>query len=93
MFYDKQAWLEEYTYGEGLYYKGEHSDSSDVFSDVESSYAKSDNNSDYFEEPLKNNKEIKIDHRNTSDVKKPNACNKNIIIYIESLTKLTKFTV
>ena len=94
LFYYKQAWLEEYTYGEGLYYKGEHSDSSDFFSDVESSYAKSDSNSDYFEEPLKNNKEIKIDHRNTSDVKKPNACNKNIIIYIESLTILiTKFTV
>ena len=63
------------------------------FSDVESSYAKSDNNSDYFEEHLKNNKEIKIGHRNTSDVKKPNACNKNIIIYIESLTTPTKFTV
>ena len=39
-------------------------------------------------------KEIKIDHRNTSDVQKPNACDKNIIIYTESLTTLiTKFTV
>ena len=26
-FCNQQAWLEEYTYGEGLYYKGEYSDS------------------------------------------------------------------
>ena len=30
-FYNQQAWLEEYTYGEGLYYKSEHSNSSDFF--------------------------------------------------------------
>ena len=30
-FYNQQACLEEYTYGEGLYYKGEHSDGSDFF--------------------------------------------------------------
>ena len=30
-FYNQQAWLEEYPYGERLYYKGEHSDSSDFF--------------------------------------------------------------
>ena len=31
-FYNQQAWLEEYTCGEGLYYKEkEHSDSSDFF--------------------------------------------------------------
>ena len=41
--------------------------------------------SDYFEEPVKNNKEIKVDQGNTSDVKKPNSRNKNIIIFIESL--------
>ena len=51
LFYNQQAWLEEYTYGEELYCKGEHSDSSDFFSDVESSHGKSDSNSDYFEEP------------------------------------------
>ena len=41
--YNQQAWLEdeEYTYGEGLYYNREHSDSSDLFSDVESSYDES----------------------------------------------------
>ena len=31
LFYNKQAWLEEYTYGEALYYKGEYSHSSDFF--------------------------------------------------------------
>ena len=41
--------------------------------------------SDYFEESVKNNKEIKIDYGNTSDVRKPNSRNKNIIIFIESL--------
>ena len=87
-FYNQKAWLEEHTYDEGLYYKGEHSDSSDFFSDVESSYGESDSDSDYFEEPLKNNKEIKIDYGNTSDVKKPNSRDKNIIISIESLTTL-----
>ena len=93
-FYNQQALLEEYTYGEGFYYRGEHSDSSDVFSDVESSYGESDSDSDYFEEPLKNNKEIKIGYGNTSDVKKPNSRDINIIIPIESLTTLiTKFTV
>ena len=92
-FYNQQAWLEEYTFGEGLYYKGEHSDGSDFFSDVESSYGKCDSYSDYFEEPLKNNKEIKIDYGNTSDIKKPNSRDKNIIS-IESSTALnTKFTV
>ena len=55
-FYNQQALLEEYTYGEGLYYRGEHSDSSDVFSDVESNYGESDSDSDSFEEPLKNKK-------------------------------------
>ena len=30
-FYNQQACLEEYTYGEGLYYKGENSDGSDFF--------------------------------------------------------------
>ena len=81
-------------YGEGLYCRGEHSDSSDFFSDVESSYGEPDSDSDYFEEPLKNNKEIKIDYGNTSDVKKPNSRDKNIIIPIESLTTLiTKFAV
>ena len=30
-FYNQQAWLEECTYGEGLYYKEEHSDNSDFF--------------------------------------------------------------
>ena len=79
-FYNQQAWLEEYTYGERLYYKGEHSGSSDFFSDSESSYGESDSDSDYFEEPLKNNKEIKIDYGNTSYVKKPNSRDKNIII-------------
>ena len=95
-FYNQQAWLEdkEYTYGEGLYYKGEHSDSSDFFSDVERSYGEYDSDSAYFEEPLKNNKELIIDYGNTSDVKKPNSRDKNIIISIESLTILiTKFTV
>ena len=66
-FYNQQAWLEEYTYGEGLYYK-------DIvtvvifFTDVENSHGKSESDSDYFEEPLKNNKEIKIDYGSTSDV-------------------------
>ena len=93
-FYNQQAWLEEYTYGEGLYYKREHSNSSDFFSDVKSSYGKSDSDSDYFEEPLKKNKEIKIDYGNTSDVKKPNSRDKNIIIFIDSLTTLiAKFAV
>ena len=93
-FYNQQAWLEEYTYGESLYYKGEYSDSSDFFSDSESSYGESDSDSDYFEEPLKNNKEIKIDYGNTSYVKKPNSRDKNIIISTESLTTvITKFTV
>ena len=41
------------------YYRGEHSDSSDCFSDVESSYGESDSDSEYFEEAFKNNKEIK----------------------------------
>ena len=63
-FYNQQAWLEEYTCGEGLYYK-------DIvtvvifFSDVESSHGESESDSDYFEEPLKNNKEIKIDYGST----------------------------
>ena len=93
-FYNQKVQLEEYTYGEGFYYRGEHSDSSDFFSDVEGSYDESDSDSDYFEEPLKNNKVIKIDYGNKSDVKKTNLCNKNIIISIESLTTLiTKFTV
>ena len=52
-FYNQQAWLEEYTYGEGLYYKEEHSDSNYFFADVESSHDESDIDSDYFEEPLK----------------------------------------
>ena len=69
-FYNQQACLEEYTYGEGLYYKGENSDGSDFFSDVESSFGESDSDSDYFKEPLKNNKEIKIDYGSTSNVKK-----------------------
>ena len=30
-FYNQQAWPEEYTHGEGLCYKREHSDSSDFF--------------------------------------------------------------
>ena len=81
--YNQQAWLEEYTVGEGLYYKGEHSDSSDFFSDVESSYGECDSDSDYLEESLKNNKEIKIDYGNTSDIKKPNSRDKNIIISTE----------
>ena len=42
------------------------------FPDVESSYGESDSDSGYFEEPLKTNKEIKIDYGNISDVKKPN---------------------
>ena len=64
------------------------------FSDVESSYGESDSDSDYFEERLKNNKEIKIYYGNILDVKKPNSRDKNIVISIESLTTLiTKFTV
>ena len=63
-FFNQQAWLEKYTYGEGLYYKGEHSDSSDFGSDVESSCGESNSDTDYFEEPLKNNKKIKIDYSN-----------------------------
>ena len=51
LFYNQQECFEEYTYGEGLYYKGEHSDSSGFFSDVESSYGESNRDSDYFEEP------------------------------------------
>ena len=43
--------------GERLYYKGEHGDGSDFFSDVESSYGESDSDSDYFEEPLINKKQ------------------------------------
>ena len=43
-FYNQKAWLEEYTYGEGLYYKGEHSNSS-VFFHVESNYGESDSDS------------------------------------------------
>ena len=43
-----------------------------IFFSVESSYGESDSDSVYFEEPLKTNKEIKIDYGNTSDVKKPN---------------------
>ena len=30
-FYNQQAWLEEYTFGEGLHYKGEYSDGSHFF--------------------------------------------------------------
>ena len=84
-FFNQQAWLEEQTYGEGLYYRGEHSDSNDFFSDAESSYGETDSDSDYFEEPLKNNKEIEIDYSNTLDAKKPNSSNKDIIISIQSL--------
>ena len=84
-FFNQQAWLEEQTYGEGLYYRGEHSDSNDFFSDAESSYGKTDSDSDYFEEPLKNNKEIEIDYSNTLDAKKPNSSDKDIIISIQSL--------
>ena len=51
LFYNQQECFEEYTYGEGLSYKGEHSDSSGFFSDVESSYGESNRDSDYFEEP------------------------------------------
>ena len=79
--------------GERLYYKGEHGDGSDFFSDVESSYGESDSDSDYFEEPLINNEETKIDYSNTLDVKEPNLLDKNIVLSIESLTALiTKFT-
>ena len=84
-FFNQQAWLEEQTYGEGLYYRGEHSDSNDFFSDAESSYGETDSDSDYFEEPLKNNKEIEIDYSNTLDAKKPNSSDKDIIISIQSL--------
>ena len=84
-FFNQQAWLEEQTYGEGLYYRGEHSDSNDFFSDAESSYGETDSDSDYFEEPLKNNKEIEIDYSNTLDAKKPNSSDKDIIICIQSL--------
>ena len=52
-FCNQQAWLEKYTYGKGLYYKGKHSYSSDFFSDIESSCGESDSDRDYFEEPLK----------------------------------------
>ena len=84
-FFNQQAWLEEQTYGEGLYYRGEHSDSNDFFSDAESSYGETDSDSDYFEEPLKNNKEIETDYSNTLDAKKPNSSDKDIIISIQSL--------
>ena len=50
LFYNQQEWFEEYTCCEGLYYKGEHSDSSGFFSDVESSYDESNRDTDYFEE-------------------------------------------
>ena len=93
MLYNQQVWLEEYTNGEGLYYKGEHSDSSDCFSDVESSNSESDSDSDYFEEAFKNNKEIKIDYCNTLDVKKPNSHDKNIISTESLTTLITKCTV
>ena len=43
-FYYQQAWLGECTYVEGLYYKGEHSHSSDFF-DVESSFGESHSDS------------------------------------------------
>ena len=43
-FYNQKAWLEEYTYGEGLYYKGEHSNSG-AFFHVESNYGESDSDS------------------------------------------------
>ena len=69
-----------------MYYKGEHGDGCDFFSDVESSYGESDSDSDYFEE-------TKIDYSNTLDVKEPNLLDKNIVLSIESLTALiTKFT-
>ena len=64
-FFNQQAWLEEQTYGEGLYYRGEHSDSNDFFSDAESSYGETDSDSDYFEEPLKiikKQKQITVTH-------------------------------
>ena len=41
-----------------------------IFSNAESSYGDSDSGNDYFEELLKNNKEIKIDYSNVSDGKK-----------------------
>ena len=41
-----------------------------IFSNAESSYGGSDSGNDYFEELLKNNKEIKIDYSNVSDGKK-----------------------
>ena len=76
-----------------MYYKGEHGDGCDFCSDVESSYGESDSDSDYFEEPLINNEETKIDYSNTLDVKEPNLLDKNIVLSIESLTALiTKFT-
>ena len=76
-----------------MYYKGEHGDGCDFFSDVESSYGEYDSDSDYFEEPLINNEETKIDYSNTLDVKEPNLLDKNIVLSIESLTALiTKFT-
>ena len=84
-FFNQQAWLEEQTYGEGLYYSGKYSDSSEFFSDVEISFVETDSDSDYFEKSLKNNKEIEIDYGNTSDVKKPNSRDKNIIISVQSL--------
>ena len=64
--YHHQVWLDEYTYGEGLYFKEELSDSSDFFfSNVESSHGESDSDGDYCEESFKNNKEIELDYGNT----------------------------
>ena len=75
-FHNQQAWLEEYTFGEGYIIKGNIVTVVIFFSDVESSYGECDSDSDYFEEPLKNNKEIKIDYGSTSDIKKPSSRDK-----------------